>query len=592
MRFAAFSSQVALVLLTIVAALVVLLYLLKPRTRRVVVSSTLLWGALAGRQGRARRWRWALSILLASCTALSIALALTRPQLPAIGGFNKRLLLILDDSPSMAARTLDGKSRWRHAVERARAVVERAGAGSQVMVLDTMGAAASSGFVSPGAALADVGRLAPAFFGSARLPPLPAGSMEIHMFSDGVSALGPAKGAIDHSVFEPANNVAVTAFEARPLPNDPTRYQALVQILNASPVALAVKLVITGAPQYQLARELVISAGDTVDEIFDVTQYAEGMLRAEVHAQADAFDRDDFAYTLVLPHRPRRVLVVTEGNAFLEDSIRSLPGVQVTMSSPSAYRPSPVFDAYVFDRFAPRAPPPAGALVFRAPGATWLTAMPKEVNNPSVTGWDDTYPVTAGVAWRDIRIRRAQVAAVGAADSLVLVKGSAHGALVIAGNGSSPWIEVGFALQDSNFALQPGFPVFLGNALSWLADGPGFLSRGLGSIEVPLIDAEVRDRHGHAVAVVRVPGGTVFQANRPDVYTITSAGKRSHVVANVLDPDYAQINRSRFADQAPEPAPAVARHRWSSVEPWILLLLLGAVLLIVDWLTFSRRITV
>ena len=58
------------------------------------------------------------------------------------------------------------------------------------------------------------------------------------MFSDGVSALSPAKGTIDHSVFEPAINVAVTAFEARPLPNDPTRYQALVQILNASPAYL------------------------------------------------------------------------------------------------------------------------------------------------------------------------------------------------------------------------------------------------------------------------------------------------------------------------------------------------------------------
>jgi hypothetical protein len=65
-----------------------------------------------------------------------------------------------------------------------------------------------------------------------------------------------------------------------------------------------------------------IAQGDTVDEIFDVTQYAEGVLRAEVHAQGDAFDLDDFAYTLVLPHRSKRVLVVTDGNAFLEDSIR------------------------------------------------------------------------------------------------------------------------------------------------------------------------------------------------------------------------------------------------------------------------------
>jgi hypothetical protein len=220
------------------------------------------------------------------------------------------------------------------------------------------------------------------------------------------------------------------------------------------------------------------------------------------------------------------------------------------MSRPSAYRPSPTFDAYVFDRFAPRMPPAAGALVFRAPGVSWLTPMLKEIKNPSITGWDDTHPVTAGVAWRDIRVRRAQVAAVRAVGSLVLVNGSVEGALVTAGNSSSPWIQVGFALQDSNFALQPGFPVFLGNALSWLADGSGFLSHGLGSIEVPLIDAEVHDGRGRPIAVVRTPAGTVFQANHPDVYTVIGAGNRSYVVANasIL---LTRINRATLPTRQP-----------------------------------------
>ena len=49
-----------------------------------------------------------------------------------------------------------------------------------------------------------------------------------------------------HSSFEPVDNVAVTALETRPLVTDPTRYQAFVQVFNASPGAHRVQLVIEG----------------------------------------------------------------------------------------------------------------------------------------------------------------------------------------------------------------------------------------------------------------------------------------------------------------------------------------------------------
>ena len=44
------------------------------------------------------------------------------------------------------------------------------------------------------------------------------------------------------------------------------------------------------------------------------------------------------------------------------------------------------------------------------------------------------------------------------------------GALIVTGKAAAPWIAVGFASQDSNLALQTGFPVFVGNALDWLSD--------------------------------------------------------------------------------------------------------------------------
>ena len=498
MRFLAFSPLAAYGLLAGVGALVLLLYLLKPRTLRVVVSSTLLWRrVLRTRRRTPDRWRWLLSLLLALAAALSLAAALTRPDLRALGMARSRTVLILDNSPSMAARTRDGTSRWRHAVEAARRVIQRAG--SEILLLDTMGRAAFTGFVSRDDALRQLARLPLAPAGTARIPPLPleAVSTRIHLFTDGVALGETPRGTIVHSVFEPADNVALTAFEARALPSQPTRYQALAQIFNASTTAKHVRLEITSGTAFVLAREIDVAAGHSVDETVDVSGFEQGVLRAQVVADGDALDLDNVAYCVVAPHRPRQVLLVTSGNAFLEDSIRSLPGVVLTIRPPALYRAAGSFDAYVFDRFAPIEPPPAGALLFRPPAVPWLPFATNAVLNPSVLRWERSHPLNTAVDWADVRVHRALLAAVPTGSTaIVSAKGSGEGALVVAGHARAAWIEVGFALQDSNFPLQAGFPVFLGSALSWLTEGATVITTGIGHVEVPLAEAEVRDSRG------------------------------------------------------------------------------------------------
>src|SRR5512144_2460540 len=69
-----------------VAVLVLMLYLIKPRARRLVVPSILIWRlVLRARNPTPDRLRWWLSLLLAALIALAIALALVRPQLTAFG---------------------------------------------------------------------------------------------------------------------------------------------------------------------------------------------------------------------------------------------------------------------------------------------------------------------------------------------------------------------------------------------------------------------------------------------------------------------------------------------------------------------------
>ncbi len=183
-------------------------------------------------------------------------------------------------------------------------------------------------------------------------------------------------------------------------------------------------------------------------------------------------------------------------------------------------------------------------------------------------------------------MQRAALAKLSAHDTqtdVVLAMGSSEGVLVAAGGEAPRWIAVGFALDDSNFAMQSGFPVFLGSALVWLTDGAATLNRGLGYVEVPYANGKVTGLDGRPVAAVNVPGATVFDAARPGVFTVASNAGTTRVVANVIDPQYSDVTA------AVGPTAGFPRFGF---EPWVLLLALAVALLALEWLAYTRHGTV
>lgn len=590
MRFLALSPIVAYALLAGVALVILLLHLLRPPPQRVVVPSLVLWARVVRDRKRpdARRL---LSLLLALGAGLSLALALTRPEIGALGTSAHRLALVLDNSPSMAARMSDGRSRWEYAIEQARAVLEQSSAATEVRLLDTVGRIGLHGFVERDAAIEALAQVPLPAWGNARVPTgsLLAGT-QVHLFTDGVAQVDAPERAIVHSAFEAADNVAVTAFEARPLAQDPTRYEALVQVLNASPGDLRVRLLITGGDRFSIAQDLDLRAGETVNATFDVSDFEGGVLGAAVVCETDALVLDDFAYAVVPPHALKRVLLVTAGNAPLEDALRSLPGVRLVVVTPDSYPRTREADAAVFDQFAPAEPPMAGALLLRPPARKWLERQSSALTRPRITSWNEGHAVTGGIAWRNLRLTRASLSNTinKTSDALVLASGSASGSVVTAGYSKARWIQVGFALQDSNFPLHPDFPVFLGNALSWVNAPIRVLARGLGGIEVALPGAQVRDGSGNSVAASVTAQGVVFEASRPDVYTVSAPSGEIRVVANVDDPRYAQINRSRLSGGGSSALQRDAPAGVWNAELWALLLVLAGAFLLFEWAVFTR----
>jgi hypothetical protein len=120
----------------------------------------------------------------------------------------------------MAARMSDGRTRWEHATEQARALLEQSSPATEVRLLDTSGGSARNlrrARCRDRGARAGAGHRLGADTHAGGLTARRRASALVHRWR---RADRDSENAIVHAVFEPADNVAVTAFQARPLAQD------------------------------------------------------------------------------------------------------------------------------------------------------------------------------------------------------------------------------------------------------------------------------------------------------------------------------------------------------------------------------------
>lgn len=594
----ALPGQTVLAIMVAVALATLLFYFLRPPARRQSVPSVLVWSKI-GAARRRRRFgpRWWASLALSLLVGALLSLSLARPEIRSLGWAIQYNVLVLDDSPSLATRTGDGATRWSHAVARAEKLIRESGSAAQFMVLDTMGDAGIPEYVSRDGALAALRRLAPVRHGTARMPDLGAGAARrptLLLLTDGVAPLRVPKICTVLSVFEPAENIAVTAFEVRASDRDPAHVDAFVQIRNHGTTAHDAKLSIRDAAGGLVERSWTIPGGTAHDDIVDVSGLRTGTLQARIAAAGDAFAADDVAYAVKPPGGGRRVLLVTDGNPALIDAIRALPGSRLTVIRPAAFADATDVDVCVFDRFAPQRPPACPSLLFSAPRASWLPRAVGAPGKAAVVRWNDADRLVRSVAWRNLELQRALLVEPtgqgGEGETLVTAKGLVEGALVSVGRAERPWIDVGFALQDSNFGLSSGFPVFLAAAVARLTTGDAVVRRAPGTVPIAPLDGEVVDAAGRAVATAASAAGRTFVAEAPGVFEVRGGTRRGWVVVSEPDPAYGDVNR-RGGTEPTAAEGAYALPRALPMQPWMFVLLAAVVLALLEWAAFSRRWT-
>ncbi|HSF16151.1 MAG TPA: BatA domain-containing protein [Vicinamibacteria bacterium] len=590
MTFLQLGLSTMVLLLVSTAAAIVLLYWLKPPPRRVLVPSMLIWSrVLKERKGRSDFWRWLVSLLIALTVGLAIAMSVGRPEIGALSGTARRIAVVVDNSTTMAARSSSGRTRFEMALDRARELVRQGSSASRYLVADTTGHAPGGEYTSRRVALERIDRLQVSLGGKSAFPPRELfGDSEVFFVTDGVLVSEIPERVTVVPVFQPVANVGITAFDLRAVPANPTRFEAFLEVANHSAEARRVAAQVDGASGASLKRTFSLEPGQVRGEILDLAQFSSGPVRALIDSEEDGFELDDVAYAYLGTPRVLRVALVTTGSSYLETLLRLDPRIELEIVSPSTLSSVREPDLFVFDRFAPDTAPSVPVIAFDPTPVGWLGKHTgRELAGLSLSGTERDHPVMANVSLGDVVVER--VAAVELGDFDVLV-GTELEPLILAGDVPVRFVHVTFDLAQSNLPLQASFPIFLSNAVSWLT-GTEVLSSPLGTISVELPGAAVTDLDGRDVPVRASPSGTSFAPDAPGLFSVRSGGGEVVVSANLLNPGISNVNASSLTEAQLEEG-LESRPAESTGELWLVLIGVAFALVVVEWWTYHRRMTV
>lgn len=599
MSFGALAGWQAWLALAAAAGLFSWLFFLKIRAPRVAVPSLLLWQRVLDEQREQTLWeriRKMVSWIVITLIGVMLILATMRPAPSVTAAGGGRRLIILDSSWSMGAVTSAGETRWERAIAEARALIQSS-AGDEAALATTADGLVEGPTRDAVLLEAALDRLAPSGGEDSDWPRL-ANVSRIHFLTDGTvprqMADLEATGAdvVVQSVYEAAPNVAITAFEVYE-PGDPdAQAEGYLELANYSDAPQTARLVVTRGTRQVGDVSIDLAAGEAVRQIVALGTSGDARVRARVSAPNNALAIDDEAVAWISRAETLSVTVVSAEPGYLKVLFDSLPGLRVTYIAPGAWtqpRQGPEH-VLVFDHWVPPTLPPTPALFVSpilADGTSWIGTARLETKPVWATA--DRHPVLRGVDPATVVLERARAVEGG---SWMPLARSATGVPLVSVKETSETRGVmfgfGFLEAESNVALQPAFPVLVVNAIEWLGRPTlaGQLRPGLVTVDAAL--TRVMGADGTTLPVTPFGDAHLVRFLKPGLYLAEGGGMRTTFAVNVGDPQVSNISRTWLSQDVIEASDAArANDPW---WPWIVGL--AFVLVLVEWWTWHRRITV
>lgn len=438
-------------------------------------------------------------------------------------------------------------------------------------------------------------------------------------------------------VGESGENVGIIAFNARRYATDKSSYEVYIEVQNFGKKPARRKLVLYNGDLATDVRTLELNPGERLRQMYSRGGGEDSVLRASLEVEGagaasaaaggqprrDVFPLDDQAWALLPARRKQRVLLITKDNLYLEGAMLVYDNIEVDKLTSEEFDAQvgagrlPEYAAVVLDEHTPAAlpPPPTNLLYFNPQGENAPFRVRGQLARPRITDVNESHPVMRWLVLSDVNFDSASTFDLDRERGEVALASSVRDPVIAAKRTADRKIVAcSFSLGATDLMLRVAFPLFLVNSLDWFASDEADLLTTYATgtrARVPLdgvvgvSEVTVTSPSRRESRAPLVEGQATFYAAEVGVHTLRAregaaqgqaAGRvlaEVSLAANLSSPTESNIAPSRSLELGgvalAAPEGFGMSHRQSI---WLYLVLLAALLLGVEWLTFNRRITV
>ena len=478
---------------------VLAMYMLKLRRDQAVVPSTLLWSRLLTDVEANAPWqrlKRSLLLLLQLLLVVVIALLAARPFLERPAGLARDIVLIMDTSASMAATDV-APTRLDAAKAAAIDALKDLPTGGKVSVIaadrtarivvnETTDLGRVRQAVNDLQASTMPGDLGDALELASKLAAR-SGDAQVLVATDAAIASAPTL-KVDAPVTvlpvgRDRKNQAIVALAVRTAPSSVTR-SVFISVANLDLEAAMRRIEVWGDGDLLEARDIRMDpqarSDVVIDDVPNEIRALEIRLVGRDPASSVAPDHlaiDDRAWAVIPPDRTRLILVVGEGDPYLETALSYLPNVELYGVTPAEYGPSTArkdgrpWDLVIFEASLPATLPDSPILAIAPPRSSALGQVDGVLKQPGIGTSSLDEPILRYVDLSTTHIAEAT--------KLVLpdwartvIPGPKGAPLLYAGSRSGlPTAVMAFEPRQSDLPLQVAFPILLANLTGELLGG-------------------------------------------------------------------------------------------------------------------------